>query len=188
MKIPCKKICYEMITRHCMPDHIIAHSEMVHNVTEMICRHIAEKYPDININLSISAALLHDITKTKSFTTGEKHSETGAELLDSLGYPETGDIIRQHVILDCYDRTSGVNEAEIVNYSDKRVLHNRVVPLEERLDYIFENYVTEKKYIKQYQLLREKTFELEDKLFRCIDLSPNDLQVLNHVTHRKSNG
>lgn len=187
MKIPCKKTCYDIIQGHLMMDNIIAHSRMVHNVVEMICRHIAGKYPHINIELSKSAALLHDITKTRSFTTGEMHAETGGELLDSLGFPETGDIIRQHVILDCYDNNADVNEAEIVNYSDKRVLHDRVVSLEERLDYIYEHYVTDKKFIGQFKLLREKTFELEDKLFAEIDLTPDDLQVLNHETYRNSN-
>lgn len=187
MKIPCKKTCYEIIRSHCMMDHIIAHSKMVHDVAEMLCRYLAVKHPNINSELSTSAALLHDITKTRSFATGEKHAETGGELLESLGFPETGDIIRQHVILDCYDSTADVNEAEIVNYSDKRVLHDRVVSLEERLDYIREHYVTDKKFIKQFKLLRDKTFELEDKLFTCIDLEPNDLQILNHDTNKKSN-
>lgn len=187
MKIPCKKTCYDIIHQHSMMDHIIAHSKMVHNVVEMICRSIALRYPHINIELSKSAALLHDITKTRSFTTGEKHADTGGELLESLGFPETGHIIRQHVILDCYDDTADVNEAEIVNYSDKRVLHDRVVSLEERLDYIYEHYVTDKNIVKQFKLLREKTFELEDKLFTCIDLTPTDLEVLNHDGYRHSN-
>jgi len=182
MKIPCKKTCYDIIRGHSMMDHIIAHSKMVHNVVDMICRHIALEYPHINIELSKSAALLHDITKTRSFTTGEMHAETGGELLETLGFPETGDIIRQHVILDCYDSTADVNEAEIVNYSDKRVLHDRVVSLEERLDYIFEHYVTDKKFFNRYKLLRKKTFELEDKLFASIDITPDDLEVLNHDT------
>ena len=187
MKIPCKKTCYDIITSHCMMDHIVAHSKMVHDVTEMICRYLVVKYPDLNIELSKSAALLHDITKTRSFSTGEKHSETGGELLESLGFPETGRIIRQHVILDCYDSTTAVNEAEIVNYSDKRVLHDRVVPLEERLNYIYEHYVTDQKFMKQFRELREKTFELEDKLFTRIDLNPDDLQALNNEPGRQSN-
>ncbi|MFO7753017.1 MAG: HDIG domain-containing protein [Desulfobacteraceae bacterium] len=163
-----------------MPEHIVAHSKMVHDVTEMICRHLAAKYPNISMELTTSAALLHDITKKRSFKTGEKHSETGGDLLAELGFPETGDIIRQHVILDCYDGTARINEAEIVNYSDKRVLHDRVVPLKERLDYIYRHYVTDKDLITQFRLLRKKTFELEEKLFTFIDISPEDLQVLNN--------
>ncbi|MCF8044723.1 MAG: HDIG domain-containing protein [Desulfarculaceae bacterium] len=186
MKVPCKKTCYEIIRRHCMMDHIIAHSQMVRDVVEMMCRYLAPEYPHINIELCTNAALLHDITKTRSFTTGEKHSETGGELLNSLGFPETGDIIRQHVILDCYDSTADVNEAEIVNYSDKRVLHDRVVSLEKRMDYIREHYVTDNTFTRQFRLLREKTFALENKLFTSIDLDPDDLQVLNHDTHRNS--
>jgi len=87
-----------------------------------------------------AAALLHDITKTRSFQTLEDHAETGARLVADLGYPEVGRIIGQHVRLESYPPARTPSEAEIVNYADKRVLHDRIVSLDERMGYILKKY------------------------------------------------
>ncbi len=151
---------------------------MVCKVADILSSNLIITFPTLNIKLAKSAALLHDITKVRSFKTGEKHSDTGGELLASLGFPETGDIVRQHVFLDKYDDALPVTEAEIINYSDKRVLHDKIVPLNERLDYIYSNYVTNKEFIKHFEYMKNKTKRLEKKLFKYLDFEPNDLQSL----------
>ncbi|MCK5313013.1 MAG: HDIG domain-containing protein, partial [Desulfobacteraceae bacterium] len=142
------------------------------------CYHLKKTFPELNIELAKSAALLHDITKTQSLATEEKHSETGGKLLLDLGFPETGDIVRQHVFLDNYNDTPPVIEAEIINYSDKRVLHDAVVPLDKRLDYIYKRYVTNKEFIKHFDFMKNKTHMLEKKIFTYLDFKPDDLKKL----------
>lgn len=178
MKIPDKKECFNIIYDNNMMDHIIKHSMMVRSVTNFLCSNLIGTFPQLNIKLAKSAALLHDITKTQSFKTGEKHSETGGKLIKELGFPETGDIIRQHVFLDDYNNMPPVIEAEIINYSDKRVLHDKVVPLEERLDYIYKRYVTNKEFIKHFDSMKKNTYMLEKKIFKYLDFRPDDLQIL----------
>ena len=119
--------------------------------------------------------LLHDIAKTRSFTTKELHSETGGLMLTDLGYPEIGDIIRQHVILDSYENDSPVSEQEIVNYSDKRILHDKVVSLNKRLEYIKIRYGAEKKFKNNIQIMWENTVKLEKKIFKPLDITPDQL-------------
>ena len=68
----------------------------------------------------------------------ENHARTGAQFLSDRGYPEVGHIVRQHVVLDEYFASEELTEAEIVNYADKRVLHDQVVSLKERKYYILE--------------------------------------------------
>jgi len=178
MDIPDRKECFIIINDNKMMDHIIKHSIMVGTVAEFLCLNLISTFPDLNIELAKSAGLLHDITKTQSFTTGEKHSETGGELLDKLGFPEAGDIVRQHVFLDNYDLSPPVTEAEIINYSDKRVLHDKIVPLDERLDYIYKKYVTNKEFIKHFDFMKKNTHLLEKKIFAYLDFEPSDLQKL----------
>ncbi|MCK5312011.1 MAG: HDIG domain-containing protein [Desulfobacteraceae bacterium] len=178
MKIPDKKECFIIINDNKMMDHIIKHSMMVRSVASLLCSNLIKTFPELNIKLAKSAGLLHDITKTQSFTTGEKHSETGARLLAELGFPETGDIVRQHVFLDNYNTNPPVTEAEIINYSDKRVLHDSVVPLNERLDYIYKKYVTNKEFIKHFDSMEKNTYILEIKIFSYLDFRPNDLQKM----------
>ena len=178
MEIPDEKECFVIINDNKMMDHIIKHSMMVRSVADFLCSNLIKTFPELNIKLTKSAALLHDITKTQSFTTGEKHAETGGKLLEGLGYPETGNIIRQHVFLDNYNIMPPVTETEIINYSDKRVLHDNVVPLDERLDYIYKKYVTNKEFIKHFDSMKKNTSILENKIFSYLDFRPNDIQKM----------
>ena len=158
-----------------MMDHIIDHSVMVSNVSFFLCTQLKKFSPNLNTELAMSAALLHDITKTRSFDTKELHSETGGEMLTSLGYPEVGDIIRQHVNLDVYENDSPVSEQEIVNYSDKRTLHDKVVSLTRRLEYIKIRYGKHEKFKAKIKIMWENTLHLENKIFSYLDISPDQL-------------
>ena len=158
-----------------MMDHIIDHSIMVSNVALFLSLKLKKYSPDLDSRLTTSAALLHDITKTRSFDTKESHSETGGLMLIKLGYPEVGDIIRQHVILDSYKNDSPVSEQEIVNYSDKRILHDKVVPLNKRLEYIKLRYGTKKEFKDRIQTMWTNTLKLENKIFCQLDITPRQL-------------
>jgi uncharacterized protein len=174
MNTPSKKECFKIIKEMKVMDHIVDHSIMVSNVAHFLCKKLKKPH-DLDIRLATSAALLHDITKTRSFDTNESHSETGGILLSDLGYPETGDIIRQHVILDSYDNDFPVTEQEIVNYSDKRVLHDKIVSLRKRLEYIKIKYSDRLEFRDHIQIMWKNTINLENKIFRDLDISPHQL-------------
>jgi uncharacterized protein len=175
MKIPTRKQCFALIRAMGMMDHIIDHSIMVGNVTLCLCRYLRKPYPSLNVELATAAALLHDITKTRSFDTGELHSETGGRLLESLGFPEVGHIIRQHVLLDFCGEDAPVSEQEIVNYADKRVLHDTIVSLSRRLEYIQVRYGHQKNLQDKISIMWEMTIALENKLFRQMPFLPAQL-------------
>lgn len=175
MNIPTKQECFELITKMDMLDHIIDHSVMVSNVALTLCKLLEKTSPNLNRKLVASAALLHDITKTRSFETNEIHSETGGEILTELGYPEVGSIIRQHVLLDVYDINSPVTVEEIVNYADKRVLHDTIVSLDKRLEYIKVRYGAIPQLKDRVKFMSMKSKELEEKIFTSIDIEPEQL-------------
>ncbi|MCP3876189.1 MAG: HDIG domain-containing protein [Desulfobacteraceae bacterium] len=175
MNIPSKKECFKLIKKMDMMDHIIDHSIMVSNVSLFLCAKLKVSSPNLDTQLATSAALLHDITKTRSFDTKESHSETGGQMLTKMGYPEVGDIIRQHVILDSYKNNSPISEQEIVNYSDKRILHDKIVSLNKRLEYIKIRYGSNKEFKDRIQIMWENTIILENKLFGQLDITPNQL-------------
>ena len=175
-----------------MMDHIIDHSIMVKNVADCMCSRLQPLYPELDSNLVQVSALLHDITKTRSFKTGEKHDKSGGRLLAGLGYGQIGNIIRQHVVLDEYNNFSDpVTEVEIVNYADKRVLHHGVVPLSKRLEYILKNYGRTENFRKRIRTMWENTKGLEKKLFKRLDISPVSISDLTekikspHVLKRR---
>ena len=94
-----------------------------HAVTKEALR-IAEYLPvELDTELLISAALLHDVARAE-----QHHAEIGAAWLRDLGYDMAAALIEQHHNHD--GRT--LNEAAILYLADKCVLEDRVVPLAER--------------------------------------------------------
>jgi uncharacterized protein len=163
-----------------MMDHIVVHSMQVCRVATCLTGYLVVQHPHLNAEMIRSAALLHDITKTRSFNTGEDHALTGGQFLADRGYPEVGELVRQHVVLDEYSATKIPAEAEIINYADKRVLHDEIVDLDKRLDYILERYATTPKHRERINLLWEKTKHLENKIFSDLPFPTEDLnRVLN---------
>ena len=158
-----------------MLENIVAHSIQVCRVGMCLVDHLNISGSRLNGKLVQAAALLHDITKTRSFKTEENHAKTGKQVLTDFGYPQVGDLVRQHVRLDNYSEMLNLSEAVIVNYADKRVLHDRIVSLDERMGYIMERYGTRPEHKHRIQLLWEKTAALEKHIFKHLPFSPDDL-------------
>jgi putative nucleotidyltransferase with HDIG domain len=178
IKIPTKVQCYQMICEMGMMDHIVIHSLQVCRVAAFLTEHLNKQHYRLNFDLIQSAALLHDITKTRSFKTREDHTLTGGEHLADRGYPEVGDLVRQHVKLDTYSVAATIREVEVLNYADKRVLHDEIVVLDRRLDYILERYAETPAHLKRINVLWQKTREMENKLFKDLSFAPDDLKRL----------
>lgn len=178
MRYPTKKECYHLICEMEMMDHIVSHSLLVCQVAMFLADRLNLQDIFLNRDAIQASALLHDITKTRSFKTKENHAQTGEQLLHELDYPEIGDIIGQHVILNAYADTDPPKEAEIVNYADKRVLHDRVVSLKDRMAYVLKKYG--KQSISHERILRlwEESEYLEKKIFATLPFSPDDLNRL----------
>jgi len=158
-----------------MLENIVAHSLQVCRVGMCLVDSLKAQGIHLDGQLVQAAALLHDITKTRSFKTKENHALTGGQYLTDSGYPEVGDLVRQHVRLDDYSEDKSLAEVEIINYADKRVRHDRIVPLEERMQYIMERYGSLPEHKQRIQLIWEKTRGLEKQIFSNLSFSPNDL-------------
>jgi len=178
MRIPSKKACYHLIYEMEMMDHIVSHSILVCQVATLLVEHLYLQNIYLNREVIQASALLHDITKTRSFKTRENHAQTGERLLRDLNYPEVGDIIGQHVVLDVYMFSEPTNEAEIVNYADKRVLHDRVVSLKDRMTYVLKKYGKKSVHHERIFRLWEESKQLEKKIFAALSFSPGDLNDL----------
>jgi len=176
MRIPSRENCYRLIREMRMMEHIVRHSLQVCRVAELLVQQLREKGRTLNRDLVRAAALLHDITKTRSLTTGEQHSESGCKLLADRGYAEVGDIVRQHVKLDIYFDSDAPSEAEIVNYADKRVLHDRIVSLDERMAYILERYGATPEYRARLRWLWKISNRQEKRIFAELPFPPGAIE------------
>lgn len=178
MNIPSKNDCYRLMCEMGMLDNIVAHCMQVCRVAMILSQNLLAQGFQLNIDLIRAAGLLHDITKTRSIKTGENHADTGGQYLIEHGYPEVGNLVRQHVRLDQYPNPLALGEAQIINYSDKRVLHEEIVPLDKRLDYILAKYAKIPEHRERTRWLWKKTREMEAEIFRRLPFAPDDLANL----------
>jgi len=178
MQIPTQEQCYQLMCEMKMMDHIVVHSMQVCRVATYLADQLKSRQNRLNSDLIRAAALLHDITKTRSFKTRENHALTGGQFLAEQGYRHVGELVRQHVRLDDYPDPLVLGEAEIINYADKRVLHDRVVSLDKRLDDILEKNGQAQEQQERIRWLWEKTLELEAKIFADLSFGPKDLNRL----------
>jgi len=181
-RVPSNDQCYRLIKEYNVPDHIIQHSEMVCKVAVFL----ADKLNNQGENLSISeieaAALLHDMTKMEGFKTGQNHAKICKKLLAKLGFKRIGEIVAEHVKLQEGRNPQPLSEEEIINYSDKRVMHTRVVPLTERFADLWERYGAkglDKDAAKRIIQLENETYKLENKIFSKLDFTPEELLSFN---------
>jgi uncharacterized protein len=174
--IPTVGQCFELMERYGMLENIKAHSIMVEKVANLIAREVIKTGVNISMDLITAGALMHDIAKTSCLNTRNNHALIGSEICVSNHFEEIAGIVREHVIIEGFDSESVVNETEIIYYADKRINHDKLVSLEERLEYLLIRYAKGNKRIEE---LIEENFvrcrKVEKKIFSYLSFRPGDL-------------
>ena len=175
--IPDRNACIRIMRNNNMLPNIFEHSELVARVALFLGGALNENGGVLNLKLVEAAALLHDITKTRSIHTRERHDATGEELLREMGYPEVAHVVGLHVrLVEEPWKTAFVTEAELVYYSDKRVKHDVLVSLEERYRDLLERYAHTPMHICLLGSNHEVSKQVEQKVFAGLDLNPEELR------------
>ena len=180
--IPDVATCRQLMDQYSMLPNIVEHSYRVCQVASFLGKALSGPGTQLDWELIVASSLLHDITKTRSLKTREKHAGTGGSLLEVLGYPEVAEVVRGHVRLPEGDTLAPLREVHIINYADKRVRHDTVVSLEERFIDLIDRYGTTPERRFLIEQMGEDTRELERSIFRRIDPSPDDLQAFNELS------
>ena len=162
-----------------MPPHIRAHSMVVRDVALMIAGALESSRMIISLDMVEAGALMHDIAKEPCLHTGEDHAFKGMEICLSHQLDEIAEIVGEHVILRGFSPEKRIREKEVVYYADKRVNHDNIVSLEERLAYLLDRYGRNREDLCERM---RRNFELckrvEEKLFRQLRFRPEDLSEM----------
>ena len=161
--------CDELMVQYSMLPNIVEHSRQVMNVSLAIIDNL-KSGATLNRDLVIAAALLHDITKTKSLKTKESHAASGGALLRELGFPSTAEIVAQHVTIQNLKLKGRLEEREIVYYADKRVLHDTIVTIEERVHDLIKRYGTTEEIRKQILQNKIQALAIERKIVGFMEI------------------
>ena len=158
-----------------MLEHIIRHSLEVARVALFLSLELNKKGQRIDFALVEAASLLHDLAKMECLKTKEDHARVGCQLLKEMGYQRVGEVVAQHIRLKKEGGSSVVSEEEIVNYADKRVMHDRIVLLEERFSDLVERYGKQPSGRETLELLKREILRIENKIFMILWIDPNAL-------------
>jgi putative nucleotidyltransferase with HDIG domain len=159
-----------------MPPHIRSHSIMVERIATMLAAALHERGEPLSLDLVKAGALLHDIAKIACIASGEDHSARGREICILNGLEEIAEIVGEHVRMRNHRPEGPVTEIEIVYYADKRVNHDAIVSLDDRLLYLLERYgrgmeVLNRAIMRNFELCRQ----VERKIFAGLGFGPEDL-------------
>jgi len=173
--IPTKEECLRLMEQHGMLEHIIHHSREVARVALFLSLELNKRGQSIDIGLVEAASLLHDLAKAECLKTKEDHAKKGCQLLKEMGYKRVGEVVAQHIRLKKERNPSAVSEEEIVNYADKRVMHDRIVPLEGRFNDLMERYGKHPSGKETLEQLKREIRDIENKIFMILQIDPNAL-------------
>ena len=170
-----------------MLPNIRAHSLMVARVSHYILKalenapHYSRPLP--SEELVLAGALLHDIAKTPCIPKGCHHAKKGRDFCERNGFKEVGEVVREHVFLFDFSplryEQGDFFAKELVYYGDKRVRHDSIVTIAERLDYILETYGNNDP--QRHSLINENFSnckELEHYLFSHLPITAADIPEL----------
>jgi len=174
--IPSTKECLEYMDKYEMLENIKAHSMVVERVANIIARGLIDTGLDLMLEKITAGALLHDIGKSICLGTEEDHAVKGEEICVENQLDEIADIVGEHVVLKNFQPRAPISEKEIIHYADKRVNHDHVVSLGERLEYLIDRYGRDTAHLigrikKNFKICEA----LERKLFRGLRFKPEAL-------------
>lgn len=179
MTIPSRQECLAIMNREGMPSHIQKHCFTVARIALYLGGLLNRNGVRLDLRLVESAALLHDIAKAPSLTTGESHGHLGAEMLLKMGFAPLAPIVRDHVYLDAEAVDAPITESVLVNYADKRVQHDRVVSVAERFQDLIERYAMSGEH---YAFMVEKLdlyHRLETRIFEHLPIQPDGVEIMS---------
>jgi uncharacterized protein len=178
MGIPTRAECLELLGRVGVPAHIRRHSEAVARVAMELGNALVAQGACFDLALVEAAALLHDIGKARALETHADHGRLGAELLDGLGHEELGPAVRDHALLAAFEPGDAVTEALLVNYADKRVMHEAVVSLDVRFVDLADRYAHDASARDFLEKLLVRYTRLEAAIFENLPFGPGDVGAI----------
>jgi len=196
--LPTHKQCLRMLKEHHVPSHIVAHSLAVAKLAVFLAERLKAKGVSVDVNLIDRACLLHDIFRIcelkksdygksdQEIAHGGKtklqqiksHEDAAYDLLKEK-YPVLALTVKKHrysALLDEKERPHTCEE-KLVYYADKRVMHDRIVPLKQRLEEAHKRNAPRPKAqggIDPAKIDR-LIYKLEEEIFSKIELNPDEV-------------
>ena len=158
--LPTRKECLALLAEYHVPPHIVSHSRAVAKLAVFLAHRLNENGAAIDVTLLEGACLLHDLLRILDFQQPDynrferdlpakekekwqslrakykamTHEDAACDILKEK-YPALALAIKRHRYMALLDEKNRPDtwEEKLLYYADKRVMHERIVPLKERL-------------------------------------------------------
>ncbi len=168
LSLPTRKQAIKLLKEH-VPENVLRHSLQVNKISVLLANKLKKSGLDIDVELVDRASLLHDLDKIKTLRK-PNHGEVTEKILSDMGYLELGKTAKKHRCNFIKDLITW--EEKIVHYADRRVLHDQIVSVDERFRDARERYPN----LDFNQEIVEMTKQLEQEIFKRIDINPEDIR------------
>ena len=124
--IPSAAECRALMIRQSVSKNVINHCRAVADLAGHMATALNAAGCRLNIELAVSAALVHDLARDCS-----RHAAEGARILREMAFFRIADIVEVHMDFKV-EKGAPVTEAEVVFLADKWVQEDRKISMEER--------------------------------------------------------
>jgi uncharacterized protein len=204
--LPTRKECLAILAEYYVPPHIVNHSKVVAKLAVFLAQRLNENGEVVDIKLLEAACLLHDLLRVHDFKESDyqhfernlpekekakwqqlrtKYKSSPHEIaaynLLKEQYPALALTIKRHrymALLDDKDRPQTWEE-KLLYYTDKRVMHDKIMPLKQRLAEGHKRNIHLHGSTAQSKINTAKVdpliYEMEKEIFEKIGLDPLDI-------------
>jgi len=216
--LPSRKECLTILAEYHVPPHIVSHSKVVAKLAVFLAKRLNEKGEAVNITLLEGACLLHDLLRVHDFKESDynrfernlpeqekakwqqlrakykssSHEDAAYDILKDK-YPALALAIKRHrymVLLDEKEKPQSWEE-KLLYYTDKRVMHDKIVSLNERLAEGHKRNAYQHGSAEQSKINTAKVdpliYEMEKEIFEKIGLDPLEVTDEYIDSHSTSN-
>jgi uncharacterized protein len=204
--LPTRKECLAILAEYHVLPHIVSHSQTVAKLAIFLAQRLIEKSEAVDVELLEKAGLLHDMMRVLDFKQPDyykfeqnlpkeekakwqrlrakyktmTHEDAAYDVIKAQ-YPAVALMIKRHrymAMLDEKDRPDTWEE-KLLYYADMRVMHDRIVPLKQRLAEGHKRNIHLHGSAAQSKINTAKVdpliFQMEKEIFEKIGLDPLDV-------------
>ncbi|MBN2593546.1 MAG: HD domain-containing protein [Sedimentisphaerales bacterium] len=201
--LPSNKECFAILAEYHVPPHIVSHSKAVTKLAVFLAQRLNENGEAVDVTLLERACLLHDLLRVHDFKESDynkfehnlpeeekakwqqlrakyksiDHENVAYDILKDK-YPALALTIKRHRYMALLDEKEKPDswEEKLLYYADKRVMHDKIVPLRERLVEGHKRNVFQHGSAAQSKINTAKVdpliFQMEKEIFEKIGLDP----------------
>jgi uncharacterized protein len=173
--------CIKLLKENETPRNIWLHNRKVNSVAMFLAKQFTNKGIELDLESIDKASLMHDIKKYHELSgiLKDMHEIEAEKLFNKLNQTKIANLVGKHKTSALLNKNLLTWEEKIVFYADKRVLHDKIVSIDERIEDGTKRYKDNHHYTGDEKLISLKMHDLESQIFKKLGMKPTDINEEN---------